>query len=87
LPPALTFGEGREGGTMKLKCGCKVVPIPEPFGYTIEFCPLHEAAPTLKETNHILAVLSLQSDRYATDPEFRDAVDNALEANKLAEGI
>jgi len=44
------------------------------------------AAPTLKETNYILAVLSLQSDRYATDPEFRDAVDNALEADRVAEG-
>ena len=68
---------------MKLKCGCI---INAGFDAYVEFCSLHEAAPILKETNYTLAVLSLQSVHYHNDPEFRDAVDNALTADKLAKG-
>lgn len=42
------------------------------------------AAPLLKETNYVLAMLALQSDRYQSDPDYRDAVDDALGADAIA---
>lgn len=39
----------------------------------------------LIETGHTLAILALQSNRYTTDMDYRDAVDNCLDAIKLAE--
>jgi hypothetical protein len=36
------------------------------------------------EDAHTLAVLAIQSDRYGSDPEFRDAVDNVLNQTKRA---
>ena len=44
------------------------------------------AAPDMLETGYILARLALQSERYTTDPEYRDAVDNWLTVEKLAKG-
>ena len=39
---------------------------------------LIEAAPEIIEALYNLSVLSLQSDRYHEDMDFRDAVDNGL---------
>ena len=44
------------------------------------------ATPDLLEHGYILAVLSLQSDRYSNDPDFRDAVDNLLSVCRGAKG-
>ena len=44
------------------------------------------AAPDLLEHGYILAILSLQSDRYRDEPEFRDAVDNLLTVCGRAKG-
>jgi len=44
------------------------------------------AAPDLLEHGYTLAVLSLQSDRYSDDPDFRDAVDGLLDVCRRAKG-
>lgn len=42
--------------------------------------PAIAAAPELAERGHSLAMLALQSERYARDPDYREAVDNMLAA-------
>ena len=51
-----------------------------------EIARLIVASPAMKEAGHNLAMLALQSDRYTSDPDYRDAVDNWLTVEKLAKG-
>ena len=44
------------------------------------------AAPAMNDAGHKLVMLALQSDRYTSDPDYRDAVDNWLTVEKLAKG-
>lgn len=39
----------------------------------------------IQRTSHALAMLALQSERYRTDPDYRDAVDNVLAWTKGGE--
>lgn len=43
-------------------------------------------APALLNTGWKLAVAALQSDRYAREPDFRDAVDDLLDVCRVARG-
>ena len=47
---------------------------------------LISCAPAMSEAGHKLAMLALQSGRYTSDPEYRDAVDNWLTVEKLVKG-
>lgn len=53
---------------------------PMDCGYPDCQVPVKDAAPApvLTEAAQTLAILALQSDRYASDPDFRDAVDDVI---------
>ena len=67
-------------------CGCKVYVWNDSSGVEIEYCPMHEAAPEmLKALKGIVDVL-YAGPTEATNADFTNAVDIAIQAIAQAEG-